>query len=218
MKYFVVLFKNKKKKKIINKFMFKKHAVSLYKKLIKESENVFFNKKLHNTEECTFELGLISTKNEHDSPTYLKDELGRSHRVNIKSEDNLYFIEISPYNVEEKIFDIKDNKKINIHEFSKKYLSKGGLKSISILNHKIVVQNEDKFNLFSLKSEEEALRFLDALQKYLTHINNNLCMILKSTTLPQKKYMYDLLTKNGFDPYLLYRKFTAQPRPKQNNT
>ena len=91
MKYFVVLFKNKKKKKIINKFKFKKHAVNLYKKLIKESEKVFFNKKLHNTEECTFELGLISTKNEHDSPTYLKDELGRSHRVNIKSEDNLYY-------------------------------------------------------------------------------------------------------------------------------
>jgi hypothetical protein len=40
----------------------------------------------------------------------------------------------------------------------------------------------------------------------------------KKYNTPSKKYMYDLLTKNGFDPYLLYRKFTAQPRPKQNNT
>ena len=39
--YIVVLFKNKSKKKIINKFKTKERAVAFYKKLIEENDVIF---------------------------------------------------------------------------------------------------------------------------------------------------------------------------------
>ena len=209
MNYFIVLFKNKKKKRIINKFITKKKAIIAYNKLMKKSDEVFFEKKIQNAEECTFELGLISSIRELDSPTYLKDELGRNQRVYIDNESNMFFVDIKPYKVEEKLFDISQNKKITIKEFDKKYLSVTGLKIICILNHKIVLQNDTKFYLFSLKDEDEALRFLDSLTNYLNNTNNLSCMILKSRSTTQKKYLYDLLIKNGFEASVLYRQFTS---------
>jgi hypothetical protein len=209
MNYFIVLFKDKKKKRIINKFITKKKAVIAYNKLMKQSDEVFFEKRIQNTEECTFELGLISSIRELDSPTYLKDELGRNQRVYIDNETNMFFVDIKPYRVEEKLFDITKNKKITIKEFDKKYLSVTGLKIICILNHKIVLQNDTKFYLFSLKDEDEALRFLDSLTIYLNNTNNSSCMILKSRSNTQKKYLYDLLIKNGFEASVLYRQVTG---------
>ena len=39
-------------------------------------------------------------------------------------------------------------------------------------------------------------------------------MVLKSTTLTQKKYLYDLLEEYGFDKAMLYRRVTTQPPHK----
>jgi predicted rRNA methylase YqxC with S4 and FtsJ domains len=108
-------------------------------------------RKIQNGKECNFELGLISTIKESDVPTYLKDDLGRNQRVYINNDTNMTFVAINRYKVEEKIFDIQEDKKISLNELYNKYLSITGFKVISILNHKIVVQNDTKFDLFSIK-------------------------------------------------------------------
>lgn len=212
MNYIVILFKNRKKKRIIKKFVTEQKAFIFFNKMIKKSDEVFFEKRVEHTKECHFELGIISEIRKHDSPTYIKDELGRNFKVSIEGDPNTYMIEIKTYNVEEKIYDISENKKITIKEFEKKYLQNEGLKIVSVLNHKIIVQNDTKFNLFSLKNESEAIRFLDSLISYLSNINNKSAMIITDTSAKQKKYLYDLLIQNGFDSALLYRKFTTQPR------
>lgn len=214
MNYFIVLFKDKQKKRIIKKFITKRNALLAYNKMMEKSDNIFFEKKIQNGKECNFELGLISTIKESDVPTYLKDELGRNQRVYINNDTNMTFVAINRYKVEEKIFDIQEDKKISLNELYNKYLSITGFKVISILNHKIVVQNDTKFDLFSLKDENEALRFLDSLTTYLTYKNDLSCMVLKSTTLTQKKYLYDLLEEYGFDKAMLYRRVTTQPPHK----
>lgn len=218
MNYFIVLFKDKQKKRIIKKFITKRNALLAYNKMMEKSDNIFFEKKIQNGKECNFELGLISTIKESDVPTYLKDDLGRNQRVYINNDTNMTFVAINRYKVEEKIFDIQEDKKISLNELYNKYLSITGFKVISILNHKIVVQNDTKFDLFSLKDENEALRFLDSLTTYLTYKNDLSCMVLKSTTLTQKKYLYDLLEEYGFDKAMLYRRVTTQPPHKQNKT
>lgn len=212
MNYIVILFKNRKKKRIIKKFVTEQKAFIFFNKMIKKSDEVFFEKRVEHTKECHFELGIVSEIRKHDSPTYIKDELGRNFKVSIEGDTNTYMIEIKTYNVEEKIYDISENKKITIKEFEKKYLQNEGLKIVSVLNHKIIVQNDTKFNLFSLKNESEAVRFLDSLIGYLSNLNNKSAMIITDTSAKQKKYLYDLLIQNGFDSALLYRKFTTQPR------
>lgn len=218
MNYFIVLFKDKQKKRIIKKFVTKRNALLAYNKMMEKSDNVFFDRKVQKAKECNFELGLVSTLNESDIPMYLKDDLGRNQRVYIDNDSNMSFVAINRYKVEEKIFDIQQNKKISLIELDNNYLSITGFKVVCVLNHKIVVQNDTKFDLFTLKDENEALRFLDCLTNYLNHTNNLSCMILKSTTLTQKKYLYELLEEYGFDKAMLYRRVTTQPLQKQNKT
>jgi hypothetical protein len=56
MNYQIVLFKNKTKKKIINKFNTHKRANNYFESLLNESDSVIFDKKYENGVECSYEL------------------------------------------------------------------------------------------------------------------------------------------------------------------
>lgn len=59
MNYLIVLFKNKIKKKIINKFKTSKKANDYYKSLLEKSDEVIFDKKYENGFECSYEIALL---------------------------------------------------------------------------------------------------------------------------------------------------------------
>ena len=60
MKYLIVLFKNKERKKIIKKFKTLDRAKMFFEKKINENQ-IYFDKKVENGKSCDFELGLIET-------------------------------------------------------------------------------------------------------------------------------------------------------------
>jgi hypothetical protein len=212
--YLIVLFKNKKRKKIINKFITLSRAKNYYKKLVEESENVIFEVLVENGKDCKFELGLIETSVNQSSPVYLTDQFGRN--IKVKLEDSgMSILSISPYKEEELIYDVKNKTKINSQEFIKKYLKGDGLKMVSVLNNKVVLQKDEKIELFSLKNETECARFVESLSSHFFKIKRGDCLFIKDCTSPQRKYLYSLLESNGFDKKVLYRKFTTYPvRPK----
>jgi hypothetical protein len=192
MNYLVVLFKNKEKKKIINKFKTFERADSFYKKLIEESNSVIF--------ETRFEK------------LYVRDEVGRQVLVNLDDPD-YKIIRVNKYRVSEKIFDVGKNKKITTEEFIKKYLPKNSIKLISRLNNKVVVQNDIDVKLFSLKDEDESRRFLENLNDYLIDIGRGDSIIVSETSKPQKKYLYEILSEMGISKQSLYRRSTTfKPR------
>ena len=55
----IVLFKDKKKKKIIKKFITFKRAKQFYNKLLDKSKEVIFDVRFQSGKECKFELGLV---------------------------------------------------------------------------------------------------------------------------------------------------------------
>jgi len=57
--YLVVLFKNKKKKKIIKKFVTLSRAKNYFEELINKSNEVIFEVLVENGKDCKFELALI---------------------------------------------------------------------------------------------------------------------------------------------------------------
>jgi len=67
--YLVVLFKNKKRKRIIKKFVTLSRAKLFFNKLMNESDEVIFDVVIENASDCKFELGLIemATTNQHQS-------------------------------------------------------------------------------------------------------------------------------------------------------
>jgi predicted Fe-Mo cluster-binding NifX family protein len=209
--YIVVLFKDKTKKKIIKKFVTFKRAKSFYDKLVKESNEVIFNVEVEAGKECKYEIGIVEMSSKQLVPVYMTDEFGRSIKVKL-NEDGMTLFQIQPYRKEELVYDIKEGKKITVQELLKKYMRGDGLKMISVLNNKIVVQEDEKINLFTLKSEKEASRLVDCLSLHFFKIKRGDCLFIKDFSSTQRKYLYTLLESHGFSKQVLYRKFTFLPQ------
>ena len=211
MTYYIVLFKDKTKKKIIKKFSTSKKAEEFYEKLLKESKSVIFEKRYDSGKPVQYDIGLLTDGKSMSNQIYVQDEIGRNIKVKFE-DDNYTAIKISSYRIEESIFDISNDKKITITEFVSLLKKDTTLKVISCLNNKIVYQNDEKISLFSLKSEDECLRFIDSLSTHIYSEGRKDCMFVSDTSTPQKKYLFNLLSENGYDRKVLYRKYTTFPR------
>jgi hypothetical protein len=211
--YVVVLFKNKKKKKIIKKFITFSRAKQFYDKLIEESNEVLFEVKVEGGYECRYEVGIVEMSSKQLIPVYMTDEYGRNIKVKL-DEDGMTLFKINTYKKEETIYDIREQKKITTQTFIKKYLKGDGLKMISVLNNKIVLQEDEKIHLFTLKSESESSRFVDNLSSYFFKIKRGDCLFIKDYSTAQRKSLYSLLESAGIDKKILYRKFTTLPQSK----
>jgi hypothetical protein len=208
--YLIVLFKNKKRKRIIKKFVTLSRAKNLYKELINESKDVIFEVLVENGKECKFELGLVENRTNQSAPVYMTDEYGRSVKVKLE-EDGMSLLEITPYREEELIYDVQNKIKITSQELIKKYFKGDGLKMLSVLNNKAILQKDEETYLFSLKNESECSRFVDCLSSYFFKTKRGDCLFVKDYSSAQRKYLYNLLESNGFDKKVLYRKFTTYP-------
>lgn len=211
--YIIVLFKNKSKKKIINKFITSNKVKKFYDKLIESSDSVVFPKEYENGKPSNFELGLLTKTIDSLFPIYTTDELGR--RIKVELEDPEWrIIKITPYKIEEELYDIQLGKKITTPELIRKYLKQEGIKMVSKLNNKIVVQKDDDVKLFSLKNEYDSHRFIETVTQYFLSKNRIDTMFISDASSAQKKYLYNLLESKGIDKKVLYRKSTTHPKVK----
>ena len=207
MKYLIVLFKNKERKKIIKKFKTFDRAKKFYNQSIEENE-IYFDKKVENGKFCDFELGLVETDPNDFENYFVKDELGRQVKIEV-DDPSFKILKISKYKVEDFIFDIKKNKRLDFISFIRKYIQKEGIKLVSKLNNKIIVQNNDLIDIFSLKSESESKRFLQILENYMLKNKRMDCIIVLDDSIQQKKYLYELLSSKGISKSILYKKSTT---------
>jgi len=208
--YIVVLFKNRTKQKILKKFITLERVNQYFKKLEKKSNEVIFDKQYENGYKCSFQLGLLKYGKGGKSSVYMQDYLGRNVKVDFEDPD-FELVKMIEYKVEELVYDIQQSKRINVDDFIKKYLTKPGLKMISKINNKIIVQYEEKFTLFSLKTDEDAQRFVDNLGNDFISKGKMDCIFVQDWTFEQRKYLYDFLEENGIPKKVLYRHSTTFP-------
>ena len=208
--YLIVLFKNNVKKRIIKKFKTRKRAKLFYESKIKESSNVIFNKNYENGIKCEYEIALVKVGDD-GKDLYSKDEFGRQNKVVVEGGE-LSIIKIKPYFIEEFILDYQTKEKISIDFLTKKYLSVPGLKLVSKLNNKVIVQNDSDFKLFTLKTSEDASRLIDSLSTHFKRTKKSDCMFVKDYTTTHRKYLYDILVKEGFPKSYLVRLSTTHPK------
>jgi hypothetical protein len=208
MNYLVVLFKNKKRKKIIKSFVTKNKAELFFKQKIDESNTVKFNVDVENAKKVKYELGLLSIINDSQLVMFKQDEIGRNVKIEIVDSD-YKIIKIEDYNLPEKIFDWSINKRISFDEFFMKYFKEKDLKNIFTLNNKLIIQKDETINVFSFKNLQESKRFLQILQEYLISQKRTDGLFVKDTDTIHRKYLYNLLEKNGIDKKRLYRQSTT---------
>jgi hypothetical protein len=207
----IVLFKNKVKKKIINKFKTYKKTNNTFKTLIEESNNVIFPVKYENGNPSNYELAILEKKSNKKEKVFIKDEFGRQIKVDL-DDDEFTISKIVSFNVEEEFLDYQTKKKIDSKNFIKKYLSSAGIKMISKLNNKIVVQIDESYNLFTFKNTSDSDRFLDDLGNHLRKTNKNDCILVKDYSTIHRKYLYDILVNQGFPRHYLQRHSTTHPK------
>jgi len=209
--YIVVLFKNKTKRRIIKKFKTHKRAKSYFDSLVEQNQSIIFGVETENGKQCKYELGLLEKTSGSLLPFFVKDELGRQIKVELEDPDyNL--INIVPYKKEEFIYNVKTKERMSVNKFMTKYLPKTGFKLVSKINHKITVQNDEKIDLFSLKSDDDCDRFIDELSTYFISQKRVDTMFVKDTSVEQKKYLYEILEQSGIPKSILYRRFTTYKR------
>jgi hypothetical protein len=208
MNYLIVVFKNKSKQKIIKKFKTSNRASDFYKSILEKNDEVIFETKHENGNYVDYEIALLEKKGNTLFPIYTKDEMGRN--VKLEFDDDEYnIVKISSYRVPEQIHDYQTKNRIGVETFINKYLSKTGVKLVSKLNNKIVVQNEDNVDLFTMKNELDAQRLIENLTQRFIKLKRGDCMFVLDVSSPQRKYLYKLLIDKGYDVNYLYRKETT---------
>jgi len=206
--FIIVLFKNKKKKKIIKGYSTEKNALSKFNSLLK-SNDVLFDTKYENSEKVKYELALLSKIDDYQLPLYKMDEIGRNNRVFMDDQSGYIIKNISDYKLEELVYDWQSSSRISFNQLISKYCKKKDFKVISKLNNKIVIQIDEIFSLFSLKNTEDSERLIDTLESSFRELGRSDAMFIKDSTQTQRKWLYNVLEKNGFDKKKLYRQKTT---------
>ncbi len=107
--------------------------------------------------------------------------------------------------IEETFVNYQTKEKITIHQFIKSYLPELGLTLISKLNNKIIVQNDDDFNLFTFKTISDSERFIDVLTQYLMDNNNSQVRSIPTSNIFDKfkSFGFEVIECDGHNLQLL---------------
>lgn len=206
--YIIVLFKNKKKKRIIKGYSTETNARKKFNDII-DSNKVLFPMEYENAEYCIHELALLTTQKDFQLPLFITDEFGRSEKVFLEGDTHYTFLNIKPYNIEEKIYDWQTDDKITLDELIRKYCPKNNFKSISTLNNKLVIQIDEDFKLFSLKNVDDSNRLINIMESHFMNLGRRDAMFIRDTSTTQRKWLYNVLEEKGFDRRKLYRQSTT---------
>ena len=206
--YIIVLFKNKKKRKIIKGYATESNAKSKFKKLIKDN-HIKFPIYYENAEFSNYELGLLTNQQSHQISLFTTDDVGRNNIVKVEGESEYVFLDIQKYDLEEKIYDWQTDSRISFDDLISNYCKQNTFKNISTLNNKLIIQIDETFYLFSLKNSEDSIRLLQTLEKEFISNGRKDAMFVRDLNTVQRKWMYNLLENYGFDRKKLYRQVTT---------
>jgi|TARA_R110001592_G_scaffold41594_5_gene135755 hypothetical protein len=204
-KYKIILFKNGKRVKCFFSSNSYKSILRKYSNIINEKKPKFIIEYL-SRKKTRFEVGVVTTESVDDS-IFVKDEFGRTKEVTM-GDTTYSIVKLLPYWREELIYDHTSKTKITYLDFLSTYLNYKDFKQVFTLNNKLVVQNDEEFNLFSLKTVSDALRLIDIIEFELMDAGRMDCLFVRDTNTVQRKQLYDLLERKGYDRGFLRKQYT----------
>jgi len=204
-KYKIVLFKNGERNKVLFSSNNKKSILKKYTKFIEEKKPKFVMEYI-SREKVMFELAVVTKESSSDS-LYVKDSIGRTKKITL-AESEYKFIKMLPYWKEEKIYDHTIKSKINFISMMETYLQDEEFKQVFTLNNKVVIQKDDKFNMFSLKTVSDALRLLTVIELEFLNGGRYDCLFVTDNSTIQRKQLYNLLENAGYNRGFLRKQYT----------
>ncbi len=207
-RYFIVLFCNKKKVRILRKCMKKNTIYNHWYEFKTQKKPPFI--KLQGgkrKQELKFELGLIFPNNKWAKPTYTRDDLGRN--VEIEMNDKRFRIkEIIPYWEEELIYDFMSKKRIHYDKMMEIILKVDEISQIFTLNNKLFLQIENDIRFFGNKNINDTQRLFEIVKQDLIKRKRNNFIFIKDITTFQRSQLYEILEAKGFKRSYLFRHYS----------
>lgn len=207
-KYFIVLFCNKKRVKILYRCM-RRTTITDYWHEYKTQKKPDFVKIQggKRNQEQIYELALIFPNNRWATTTYVKDSLGRNQPAII--EDSKFRIkEIIPYWKEELIYDFQQKKRIRYHQMFNEILKITDIAQIFTLNKNLFVQVENDIRLFGNKNLKDSERLFEILKSDLLKRKRGNFIFVKDITTHQRRLLYELLETKGYKRTELFRHYS----------
>ena len=204
-KYKIVLFKNGERTKVFFSSNNKKSILTKYNKLIVEKKPKLVTEYI-SRKKVMFELSIITTETSNES-IFVKDDMGRTKEVSLGGS-NYSIIKLLPYWKEEFIYDHQNKNKIPFNHLIRDYLPVDNFKQVFTLNNKLIIQQENIFNLFSLKNITDANRLLRIIELELLDSGRYDCLFVSDTSTVQRKQLYDLLVSVGYKRDFLRKQYT----------
>jgi len=207
-KYFIVLFCNKKRVKILYRCM-KRTTITEYWHEFKTERKPPFVKLQggKRKQEQIFELGLVFPNNRWATKTYVRDSLGRN--IEAKIENDTYRIkEMIPYWKEELIYDFQTKKRIRYHEMIEQLIKITEIAHIFTLNKNIFVQIENDIKLFGNKNIADSERLFELVKSDLLKRKRGNFLFVKDITTHQRKLLYEMLESKGYKRSELFRHYS----------
>lgn len=207
-KYFIVLFCNKKRVKILYRCMKRTTITEPWNEYKTQKKPPFIKiqggKRSH---EQIFELALIYPNTRWSTNPWVKDSLGRN--LEAKIEDGKYRIkEIIPYWKEELVYDFQIKKRVRFYEMMEKIYPINEIAQIFTLNNKLFVQIENDVKLFGNKNIKDSERLFEIVRDDLLNKKKTNFIFVKDVTTHQRKLLYKLLESKGFKKTELFRHYS----------
>jgi hypothetical protein len=215
--YRVILTSNGKYKKTLHKCKTKETAFLNYHKL-REENKVLFPKKFLNTnkiKKVKYEICVTKPTEETDTFRILRDAYGKLYTE--KPLGDWTILTSDEYEIEETfyLYGYKEEERPTIKEIVKRLMigahSKKMVKQIIVVHNKVIIYNENQFDMVICKNLEDAQRLHHTLAKIAKKQKIRSLMFMGTATPATIGRIYDIIHEETGWPYTKIRRTSTRP-------
>ena len=217
MVYRVILTSNGKYKKTLYKCKTKESVFLKYHKM-REENNVLYPKRFLNTnglKKVKYEICVTKPTEDTDTFRLLRDEYGKLYIE--KPLGDWTILASDEYNLEETfyIYGYEDDTRPTIREVVKRLMigahSKRMVKQIIVVYNKLIIYNEDQFDMIICKNLEDAQRLHHTLARIAKKQKIKSLLFMGTAQPAQIGRYYDIIHEETGWPYTKIRRTSTRP-------
>lgn len=215
MKYRVVLLLNGKYKKTLHKCETRETAFINYNK-IKEKNKVYFPKKFINSngiKPAKYEICITKITEDGDTFRLLRNDIGKLYSEPPLGDWTIITSDL--FDIEETfwLYGLKERYRVDIREILKRIMinahSKKIVKQIIVVHNKLIIYNENQFDMVLCKNIKDAQRLHHSIAKIAKKQKIKNVLFMGTATKASITRLYDLIhSETGWD-YVKIRRTTT---------
>lgn len=217
--YRVVLLKNGKYKKTLHRCQTRETSFIKFRAIKEENKSVVFpkmNVNYNKIEKVQYKICVVKDTEDGDKFRILRDSYGKLYQE--KPLGDWTILDDAEYNIEETFWlygrDPK-NDRITIHDIIKPLMSgaykKQLTKQVIVVYNKLIIHNEEQFDMVICKCLEDAQRLHHTLHKVVKKNKINNIIFMGTASEATMSRMYDLIKEKTGWPYKKIWRTTTRP-------